>query len=106
MENPFRRRAAFALARLLSEIIAHCQHVIRVFCVSALPDTRGEVVETPPRRRRGLDASGEPMLVGRPRREGAGREPVRQQADQGVHDVSETLYSFLVELRPILYVQV
>ena len=26
MENPFRRRAAFELARLLSEIIAHCQH--------------------------------------------------------------------------------
>ena len=26
MENPFRRRAAFELARFLSEVIVHCQH--------------------------------------------------------------------------------
>ena len=57
MENPFRRRAAFELARVLYKAGARCQHgFIRAFCAPALPNNRREVVQTVPGRRRGLDA--------------------------------------------------
>ena len=95
MENPFRRRAAFELARVLYKAGAYCQHgLIRAFYASALPDNRREVVETSPCCRRGLDASvasqSRGSLVGRPCREGAIGESIRRQTDQGVHDVSAT----------------
>ena len=68
--------------------------VIRAFCAPAFLNNRREVVETAPCSRRRPNTFAKPiperLLAGRPRREGTVRESVRQQTDQGVHDVSET----------------
>ena len=87
MYNPLCRWNAFELARLLPKNSLIGDISIRAFCTFALPDNRGKVVEEPQRRRRGPDIFAEPvlerLLLGRPRRERAVRESVRQQVKGG-----------------------
>ena len=70
MGNPFRWRGAFEFERLLPKKSPVVNAIIRSFCVAALPDYRGEVVETAPRCGCGSDALPEPIIkglfVGRP----------------------------------------
>ncbi len=106
MENPFRRRATSELEGFLSEVIAHCQHDHPSFlhAHAAEPSWRNCRGSATPRG--SSNASGEPiperLLVAMPRRKGAVREPIRQQTDQGVHDVSETAICFRLRVRDCL----
>ena len=87
MKNPFRPRGACELERSLPKKPSIVNAIIRDFSASAFLNNSPEIVEAALCRGCGLDAFAEPvlerLLLGRPRRERAGRESVRQQVKGG-----------------------